>query len=322
MINLKGVPQAAWVTRHLLRLIFFAVVLLMLPAAALADEPGYEGPQKCAECHQAETEAWQTSPHAQALKPLNHHEDTTCAEEPGSEGCACLSCHTTDFDPAQGTFTYGGVTCEACHGAYVEGHPQNGVMQLDVDSSVCQECHVDTHQEWLASSHGEANVQCISCHLSHSQEFRLTDENLCGSCHRDHVSDFAHAAHHNAGITCTNCHLSSPASADSTTGGAAPSHSFAVSSDTCVTCHGQTIHEEEAAPAAPVSAPEVAQASLAPAPGAPAQELVAKLEMAEHTNDTLKAVSVTSLGLGIGIGGMLGIILMLVFGCIGRRREK
>lgn len=304
------------------------VVLLMvvLPAASLAapPDPPYAGPEKCAECHEEETLAWKDSPHAQAMKAFEHPEDLACAEDPTGENCTCLTCHTTDFDQASGTFAYGGVTCEACHGAYVEGHPQEGIMQLEVDSSACQDCHPDTHEEWTASSHGQANVQCISCHLSHSQEFRLTDEALCASCHRDHVTDFAHTTHNNAGITCTDCHTSTgPAShgeGEAATGAdAAPSHSFEVNSGTCVSCHGQNIHKEtmEAAGKEPV----IAYASVGGAGSdTGSSELAAKLESAEKTNAALKSFSVTGLGLGLGIGGMLGIVFMVILGCLGQRR--
>lgn len=314
----------------LLKSSLLAVLLLVvLPVAALAQspEPPYAGPEKCAECHTDEMEAWKDSPHAQAMKAFDHPDDTACAEDPSADGCNCLTCHTTDFDMIKGTFNYGGVTCEACHGPFVEDHPQEGIMQLGVDSSVCQDCHADTHEEWAASSHGQANVQCISCHLSHSQEFRLTDEALCASCHRDHVDDFAHTAHKNANVTCTDCHTSADPGAGSdlqlaaaSGGQRAPSHSFEVSSATCVNCHGQDIHSEMAA--VPTKAPTVTFAGVGTSSDLVSAELAARLETAEETNAALKSFSITGLGLGIGIGGMLGIAFMLVCGCLGRRETK
>jgi hypothetical protein len=62
-------------------LVCMAVLLsLLLPSTALAvpPEPGYEGPEKCAECHLAETQAWQNSLHAKAMAPLDQVHDATC----------------------------------------------------------------------------------------------------------------------------------------------------------------------------------------------------------------------------------------------------
>ncbi len=305
------------------------LLMLILPATALADppEPGYAGPEKCAECHSAETEAWVNSPHAKAMAHIDESLQSVCDDPTAVEECTCLSCHTTDFNPADYTYAYGGVSCEACHGPYVEGHPQNGTMQLTVDSSTCRNCHQETHEQWEASPHAEAGVQCIGCHLSHSQDFRLTDEALCGACHRDRLEDFAHTAHETASVSCTDCHLSSVAGADGAELASAsefighdepPSHSFTVvSSEACVACHGQTIHE--VAPREELT--QVANAQLlAMAERVP--QLAAELEEQEQANKSLQVMTLVSLGLGLGIGGMLGIVFMLALGYIAQRRPK
>lgn len=304
------------------------LLALFLPATALAGppEPDYEGPEKCAECHSAETEAWQDSPHAKAMNTIDHSLQLACGEEMPSIECDCLGCHTTDFDPVEGTYAFGGVTCEACHGPYVEDHPKSGIMQLDVDSSVCSDCHVDTYAQWEDSLHAQAGVQCIGCHLSHSQDFRLTDETLCGACHRDQIEDFAHTSHNVEGVTCTDCHLSSVsthettplASADTFITHEAPNHQFTVvSSQACVGCHGQAIHKEIHA----VADDQVTNVQLlAMADQAP--ELATRLKTAEQSNKSLQVMTVVSLGLGTGIGGMLGIVFMLVVGYISQGRAK
>jgi hypothetical protein len=314
------------------------VVLLSLgaPAIALAGppEPSYQGPEKCAECHAAETEAWENSPHAHAMANIDETLQSACESDVAGQECTCLTCHTTDFDPATYSYTYGGVSCEACHGPYVEGHPQNGVMQLDVDSSTCADCHVDTYQQWQASPHAVAGVQCIGCHLSHSQDFRLTDEALCGSCHKTQVEDFAHTAHESADVSCTDCHLSSThAPSDGTSAPdtmtlvstgqpvgrpEAPSHLFTVvSSEACVNCHGQTIHELMPGDTATQAASTELLAMVDQVP-----QLTAQLETQEKTNKSLQVMTLVSLGLGMGIGGMLGIVFMLVVGYITQGRAK
>ena len=76
---------------------------LILPVAVLAESPVSTGAETCAECHEQETVAWQDSSHAR----VSNNEEGTI-----------------------------GATCEDCHGAYIEGHPGEGVMRLTVDSSV------------------------------------------------------------------------------------------------------------------------------------------------------------------------------------------
>jgi formate-dependent nitrite reductase cytochrome c552 subunit len=196
-------------------------------------------------------------------------------------------------------------------------------MQLTVDSSACEDCHTSTFEQWGHSRHAQAGVQCIGCHLSHSQEFRLTDEALCGSCHRDRLEDFTHTAHGTAGVACIDCHLSSTATEQialvSTGPGdrsLTPSHDFTgVLSEDCVSCHGQDIHDS-----LPDTGRAVDPRLLAMAESVPA--LTAKLETAQQSNKSLQIMAPVCLGLGIGIGGMLGIIFMLVVGYINQRRAK
>lgn len=263
---------------------------LVLPAAALAEPPTPAGAETCAECHEPETTAWQDSPHAIASN--------------NKDGAI-------------------GATCEDCHGLYIEDHPEEGVMQLTVDSSVCEDCHSSTFEQWRGSIHQQAGVQCIGCHLSHSQEFRLTDEALCGSCHRDRLEDFSHTAHGVANVACTDCHLSTMTTSEIAMVGPkgdysilVPSHDFTgVSSEDCVKCHGQDVHELLPGPEHVVDAQLIAIADSVPG-------LTAELETTQQTNQTLQIMVPVSLGIGLGIGGMLGIAFMLVVGYINQRRTK
>lgn len=277
----------------------FVLLALFLVQPVLADSP-VAGAETCAECHEMETTAWQNSPHA----------------------------HATD-DAGQTV----GATCEDCHGAYVEDHPEAGVMQLSVDSSVCADCHGQTFEEWKGSLHAEANVQCIGCHLSHSQEFRLTDDSLCGSCHRERLTDYQHTAHNMNDVLCTDCHVEPSVGGEvvmavntdtalNLTGGhfvkqeiPAPSHDFtSVTSDNCIECHQKDVHEAMPGCVGGVTAAEL-QAVADEVPG-----LSAKLEAAEEQNRSLQMATPMSLGLGMGIGGMLGIVFMLACGYINRKR--
>jgi hypothetical protein len=295
--------------------------LLLLPAISLADppDPPYAGPEKCAECHSVETEAWENSPHANAIAVLDEAQITACQEDMASEDCNCLNCHTTDFDPEEGVYAHVGVTCEACHGVYVDDHPKNGVMQLDVDSSICQDCHAETHDQWQGSLHAEAGVQCIGCHLSHSQDFRLTDEELCSACHKTQSEDFAHTAHTSDEINCISCHLSKDPTADATGSDAAPSHNFAFAAETCKNCHEQaeTRQSLKALDLAVMRAKDTSEeANACP------EQLTTRLEEVEQSNKSLRTLSVTGLGMGVGIGGMLGVVAVLIFGYITQTRGR
>jgi hypothetical protein len=265
------------------------LLVFILPGIALADPPAPVGAEPCAECHKPETTAWQESPHARA----SHN----------NEGAV-------------------GATCENCHGSYIEGHPDEGVMSLAVDSSGCEECHADTFAQWQGTVHAEASVQCIGCHLSHSQEFRLTDESLCGSCHRERLDDFSHTAHGLAHVACIDCHASSMPTGDPladisvSQSMMAPDHDFTtVTSEDCIRCHGQDAHTLLPAHDQIADAQVVALAESVP-------ELTDRLEAAEASNKTLQIMTPVSLGIGLGIGAVLGIALMVVIGYINQRRSK
>ena len=53
-----------------------------------------------------------------------------------------------------------------------------------------------------------------------------------------------------------------------------------------------------------------------------APELAAQLKAAEQANKSLRIMTLVSLGLGMGIGGMLGIIFMLAVGYVVQGRAK
>ncbi|MEW5959043.1 MAG: cytochrome c3 family protein [Chloroflexota bacterium] len=278
--------QASHVKRLPVIACLTALLSFVLSGAVSAAPP--VGAETCAECHQEETEAWQDSPHAHALNAQGHEL---------------------------------GATCENCHGPYVEDHPATDVMQLAVDSSSCQECHTSTFQQWEQSIHAQNGVQCIGCHLSHSQEFRLSDEDLCAACHRERLD----TAHGQADVSCIDCHLSAtnpheevaPASAgEAGLGVPAASHDFtAVLAKDCVSCHGQDVHKADLAPV------NYVPPSTDPAPDC-RPEIIAKLEAAQRTNKSLQTMTPLSLGLGMGIGGMLGIIFMLILGYINQTRGR
>ncbi len=241
-------------------------------------------------CHSPERESWQMSPHGQM---------------------------TAEGEPV--------AACTTCHGEYVEGHPEKGMIPLATDSSACTNCHKQTAEEWQGTVHAEAGIQCISCHLSHTQDLRVTSDQLCETCHRDSVQDPLHTAHWLGEAGCTSCHMAGGTAAaphaagqsvaSSDPGAAvealmpnAPQHDFvSVSSAKCLDCHSKDVTVLDG----PIQTGYVVRNDLMQAANqVPA--LQAELASAQQVNRALSLWQPVSLGSGIGIGGILGIAFVLV----------
>jgi hypothetical protein len=256
-------------------------VALVLATPVHAEEPISPEDEKGCSCHSAEKETWQMSPHAEIM---------------------------ADGQPA--------AMCETCHGAYVRGHPDEGMVQLAIDATVCSDCHAKTAGEWENTIHAEAGIQCTSCHVSHSQDLRLAEEMLCESCHRDAVQDPLHVAHWIGDAGCTSCHVGEPSHAPAQSIASAnpadmlvgtPGHDFvAVSASKCLDCHAEAVTAVDGAPKGKYA---VRTAMLKSAEEAPI--LRNALTAAEQNNRALALLSPVSLGFGISIGGLLGIVFML-----------
>jgi hypothetical protein len=302
-------------SRRLQSASLLVLLCLALPVTAWAS-PKLADAEPCAQCHPAETAAWQDSPHAQALVNID------VALESAGDQSACLSCHTTGLDDA-GVYDHAGVTCEACHGPYVSDHPASGTMQLSVDSSPCQNCHAATYEEWTETVHAQSGVQCIGCHQAHTQQTRQSDDALCGSCHRERLHDFEHTAHQDANVACADCHLPTAAAFDTnvglTLGGSrnAPAHSLAVASQTCSGCHAASIHVK-----APGEVLNQTDDTRMAAMTERVRDLAYELDDVRKENGTLQTLALVSLGLGLGVGGMLGIIFVAVLGLLSQKKAE
>jgi hypothetical protein len=286
--------------------VLLALAVFPTPAFAGEPQPLQTDPGQCALCHRAEVQDWQTSPHAAATTAI---ESAVIACEEGQD-CSCLTCHTTNFSPATGTFEHAGVTCEACHGPLVEGHPENGHMILSVDSSACSDCHPETFQDWQHTSHAQGGVQCIGCHRSHTQNLRLDDQALCRSCHRDHIQDGGHLVHTRSGLDCLTCHTSPARSPHVEGGPSGPTHQFTVATEVCASCHSGAFHRDETTALISQMQPGVTIPAASSGQAAAADQ---------GLGSRTAQASAVSLGLGIGIGAMAGIVFMLVLGLVIQR---
>ena len=311
MLSGRQPTLTASAARWAIALAAIALFLLTAPAV-LADQPAPVDPNTCALCHQEEVHDWQNSPHASSLNALSGHQDLVC-QDASDPDCDCLTCHTTGFDGATPMPATAGVTCEACHGPLVTGHPESGEMQLNVDSSVCSTCHVNTHAEWETTPHGQAGVQCIGCHRSHTQNLRLDDQKLCESCHSERLLDSGHIAHAQAKTACVDCHTSPAATVTSVDGVMpSPSHEFSVNTAACESCHSDTFHQDSTEA---TSAGE----TLATAFVSTDQTTPAVIAAETSNRQWLQGATVISFGIGIGVGGMAGIIFVLLAGFLLQR---
>lgn len=270
----------------------------------------YVGAETCAACHAAEYEEWKGSKHAGAVSPT-----FLLQWERNGRSPQCLSCHTTAFNQAHGTFESQGVSCESCHGPYMPGHPQGGTMGLPVDSTACMSCHTRTYREWQLSGHAKHNIRCFDCHEVHRQGLRQPNvESQCGACHPQRLEDFAHATHHFQGLTCATCHMPSVDATDTIGGTGAPAHSFFVGAQTCAACHEEMVHKSHKIPSLTQEVEHLAHTTDAQT----AERLQARIRQLELETDLQKSRTV-KIGL---IAALVGLLLGAFAVTVSTRRKN
>jgi formate-dependent nitrite reductase cytochrome c552 subunit len=217
----------------------FALLLGFLTFAATKAQtvPEAYDSDDCGNCHETVTAQWENSRHGHASVA-----ETFLAAwaEQGSLP-DCLRCHTTGFDLATGTYEKEGVACETCHPSDPAEHPQK-IMQTDISSRMCGQCHIDTFAEWETSQHGQEELTCARCHNPHTNELRAGNmQDTCRSCHKEETHFFNYTVHGNEGVLCTDCHLQTKSNPLGN-GHGQISHTFTVGTDTCAACHNDDMH--------------------------------------------------------------------------------
>lgn len=244
-------------------------------------------PEDCVECHEQEYNDWLGSSHEMAS--LNEHFQSVYSEN--GQPTYCLRCHASGFDSDTQSIQYEGVVCSTCH--VVQGEHPPAPVTMGTNVTTCATCHSGGHasvyEEWLASEHSDAGVDCIDCHNAHTNEMLLGDVNTtCGDCHEGAMNDEVHMGED---LICTDCHMTPRQSVDDPTMLTQTGHSMSIAPQVCTDCHGE-IHtlelSDEAMPDDEIHSVE---------------ELNAEIEEWQTTAEQ----NITS-GL---LGGAVGVILLL-----------
>lgn len=238
----------------------------------------------CAACHTDTQMTWENGAHGKANSNPIFIDEWTKQGKPG----ACLTCHTTGYDPATATYKADGVACESCHSPIAPDHPTNP-MPVEPSPELCRQCHSSAElgtQTTQANTHYEQGLDCASCHDPHStslktiagpRDVETTDQvsQLCVTCHTESNMDFAWTAHAQRNVLCADCHVEETQGSDRLPH-TVPDHSFNASLTSCNTCHAQQMHSateavntKEAEASAIVTTPtrETQLASVTPEPG-------------------------------------------------------
>jgi predicted CXXCH cytochrome family protein len=297
---------------------FVALGGLLGPAGSVSAAPlpkppaqagGYAGPEACASCHEDIHAEWEVTRHAKAFSSPIFQQNW---EELGGK-FTCLECHTTGYDASIGYYAFEGVTCESCHGKFQSGHPMEP-MPVTPDAKLCASCHKTTTDEWRASQHAEAGIQCQSCHDPHAQQPQAESvTGLCTNCHKDMGTSFAHGTHAGAGLECSNCHMYTRPRQDDPIEGLVPTgHTFSVGSDACVGCHQDTVHTRD-------TILELT-GEVRILQDLDAEELRLRVQNQEETINTLEQRSSVRLYLGLAQGAIVGLATGAVAAWVVSRR--
>lgn len=199
------------------------------------EQPVFDEAADCQGCHSEAYEAWEGSLHDNAYEADYFQE--AWAEQ--GEDPSCLECHTTNFRPATGEFDAEGVSCVGCHGDIPEDHPEGAAIDNQIALNSCQDCHPQTHDEFIPTDHAAVGLDCMSCHYPHDNGLRLEDATTqCLNCHGDNLEGFVHVSHIDGGLGCRDCHgWVDPSVPEPPTGLGYTGHDFMSELPACLDCH-------------------------------------------------------------------------------------
>ena len=131
-------------------------------ASPIEDEPKerFGTPSACVSCHVQEFAQWAYTGHKQAT--------ATLVERAEHKNPECLGCHSTGFGEVGGfgeptpfnLGRFGGVQCEACHGA-LAGHPEDeSIEPRPVSEETCLVCHDEANSPDFAYEDYVGRIRC------------------------------------------------------------------------------------------------------------------------------------------------------------------
>ncbi len=258
----------------LFALLVTAATYMIAQAGTETGAPAQQQGNQCAGCHPTFNDAWMEGKHGHATSDPLFNQMWTDQGKPG----ACLVCHVTGYDPATGTWTADGVSCEACHGPVPVEHlskPTENPVPVDRTSNLCGRCHAGDRfnvTEWQTSAHFQRGMTCTVCHDPHSAILKTVQGQedigpsaLCINCHSEVSMAFPYSKHNQAGVSCVDCHLR-----HFETGAndihAIPDHSFTASIAVCSSCHADQMHAQPTDSTVSQATP-TSQSESTPTPG-------------------------------------------------------
>lgn len=267
---------------------FGIVAAVSVQAQSLAESPTSDD---CQGCHEIIETHWQNSAHGLSISNRPFNEAWRANGSPD----ACLGCHTTNFDPATGTYLADNISCTVCHNPTPNNHPED-IMPTDISSRMCGGCHLDTYSEWEGSTHGQENLACVRCHSPHTTELRADGvQALCQSCHNNEAHYYSYTGHAEEGLLCADCHLR-VSETQIGEGHGQRIHTFKVDMSTCSVCHADAMHYPTIA-AASVTGSEEQPSAFANAP----MEMPALQTAPDPVSPYGFAIIAALIGMGFGI---------------------
>ena len=211
---------------------------------------------ECSVCHQKFTDALAAGTHGHSMSDAKFDQMWTDQGKPG----ACLVCHATGYDPANGSVQIDSVSCADCHNPIPPNHstsPSANPVPVDRTNNLCGRCHSDARfglAQWQTSVHYAVGMTCTVCHDPHTAALKTVAGSedkgpsaLCLNCHNEVAMKFPYSIHSKAGLSCVDCHLLHPEAAATQDVHAMPDHSFTASLATCTACHSDQMHTEGSA---------------------------------------------------------------------------
>jgi len=155
-----------------------AAMLLRVSAGWAGPDPAkVVGPDKCAECHKAEVEAWKDTHHFDTVNTMHRSDRAqSIAEKLGlktiKRDSVCLNCHYTQQPKGGQNEVIAGVSCESCHGAardWLDVHNDLGGKNVTVESESPEHRKHRIEQSIAKGMHRPDQPyalvsMCFSCH--------------------------------------------------------------------------------------------------------------------------------------------------------------